>query len=227
MRRLLAYCRSWLRFRLRTLLAAVAVLCFLLAREVNYYRQQRNACEQLTAGGAGWLMQRHVPKWLFDLSGGQWRYVYGIDVRGSSRPVQHIAPLADTAGIAPGDRLGDIELYYLLTHPLSFGYRGSRVDDLIPVDDLMPVIAQCVDCEVLMFGGARVKDHHLESLRGLSSLGCLWLQDTLVTDEGLQHLAGLKQLRHLIVQGTQVTREGAAKLEAALPGLCVDILQEP
>ncbi len=60
-------------------------------------------------------------------------------------------------------------------------------------------------------------DAGLERLRGLSQLQELYLSNTQVSDAGLPNLKGLTNLRILVLGGTKVTDTGVKKLQQALP----------
>lgn len=68
-----------------------------------------------------------------------------------------------------------------------------------------------------------VTDAGLDQLKNLAQLEYLNLYGTKVTDAGVMKLTGLKNLKKIFLWQTQVTEAGAKKLEAALPGLAVNI----
>ena len=68
-----------------------------------------------------------------------------------------------------------------------------------------------------------ITDAGLDQLKNLAQLEYLNLYGTKVTDAGVMKLAGLKNLKKIFLWQTQVTEAGAKKLEAALPGLVVNI----
>jgi hypothetical protein len=84
-------------------------------------------------------------------------------------------------------------------------------------------------------GGAQgLSDACLVPIKGLtnlqslaSSLEMLDLDATDVTDAGLHHLYPLKGLKTLSLAGTSVTPEGIKALQAAIPGLEVDLGMDP
>ena len=60
-------------------------------------------------------------------------------------------------------------------------------------------------------------------LAGLKNVEYINLYGTKVTDAGIAKLAANKALKKLFVWQTAVTKDGAKKLEAAVPGLVVNV----
>ncbi len=99
----------------------------------------------------------------------------------------------------------------------------------------------------LNLGRSAITDAGMVHIKTLKNLSKLHLEKTAVTDDGLAHLSELERLTYLNLYGTQVsdnglehlkslpnlsalylwqsnaTREGAAKLEAAIPGIEVNL----
>lgn len=69
----------------------------------------------------------------------------------------------------------------------------------------------------------KVTDAGLAKLKPLVNLEYLNLYGTAVTDAGLAHLRGMTKLKHLYVWQTKVTAEGAKQLQAAVPGVDVNL----
>jgi hypothetical protein len=79
--------------------------------------------------------------------------------------------------------------------------------------------------ETLDITYSRVTDAGMKELAGLAKLNWLDLRDTAVTDVGIVELAALKQLRWVNVDASgRVTEKGIRKLEKAVPGLHVQMI---
>lgn len=119
------------------------------------------------------------------------------------------------------DKFGDKELAMLAPaapHIVWLDLGRSKVTDAG-----LPTIAKMTALQRLHLERTTVTDAGLAHLAGLKDLEYLNLYDTKVTDAGIAKLAGNKALKKLFVWGTPVTKEGAKKLEAAVPGLVVNV----
>src|SRR5690349_16511351 len=101
--------RRCFQLSLRTLFVAIAVICALLAREINYYRQQEIAIRGLAEAGATVVVRRSVPMWLFELSGRRWRYVYAIHQSSCSET----PAISDLTEFEPAEQFGDIHHFFM------------------------------------------------------------------------------------------------------------------
>jgi hypothetical protein len=90
-------------------------------------------------------------------------------------------------------------------------------------DTGLATIAKMTNLERLHLENTAVTDAGLAQLKGLAKLEYLNLYGTKVTDAGIAGLAANKALKKLFVWQTGVTKEGAKKLEAAVPGLVVNV----
>jgi hypothetical protein len=103
--------------------------------------------------------------------------------------------------------------------------------------------------ELIVFPGIDISEVGVAHLAGLKNLRILTLTNTMLTDEGLRHLAGLTNLEELWVEGPSfsdaglahfrgmtrlktltmianrntITSEGRKRLQAAIPGLTLQI----
>jgi hypothetical protein len=72
-----------------------------------------------------------------------------------------------------------------------------------------------------MLNNTRITDNGLKTVKVLTKIRGLGLDETEVTDRGLEHLKALPKLRTVSVKGTKVTDQGVKKLQLALPGVKV------
>lgn len=114
----------------------------------------------------------------------------------------------------------DEELAWLQEIPnlVELNLAGTNVGD-----SQMTLLAKLPHLRVLKLQKTAVTDAGLKSLTTLRHLEVLNLYGTQVTDQGLMELAQLKTLRRLYVWDTKVTEAGAKKLQAAVPGLHVEL----
>lgn len=87
----------------------------------------------------------------------------------------------------------------------------------------LATVAKMTNLERLHLENTGITDAGLDQLKGLSKLEYLNLYGTKVTDAGIAKLAANKALKKLFVWQTGATKEGAKKLEAAIPGLVVNV----
>jgi hypothetical protein len=119
------------------------------------------------------------------------------------------------------DKFGDKELAELAPtapHIAWLDLGRSKVTDAG-----LPTIAKMAALQRLHLEKTAVTDAGLAHLAGLQHLEYLNLYETKVTDAGIAKLATNKSLKKLFVWGTPVTKEAAKKLEAAVPGLEVNV----
>jgi uncharacterized membrane protein len=81
----------------------------------------------------------------------------------------------------------------------------------------------CTGMEKLHLEGTGIGDAAVEVIAGLPRLSYLNLDGTKVTDAGIAKLAACKTLKDLYVADTKVTLEGAIRLQAAVPGVNVEL----
>ena len=123
--------------------------------------------------------------------------------------------------INAADKFGDKELGELAPvapHIVWVDLGRSKVTDAG-----LATIAKMANLERLHLENTAVTDAGIAQLAGLAHLEYLNLYGTKVTDAGIAKLSGIKSLRKIFLWQTGVTKEGAKKLEAAIPGLVVNI----
>lgn len=174
--------RSWLQYRLRTLLLFTA-LCGVAARwvlvPVEAARRQESAARAIADLKGQCYHCRGkplVPKWANGIFGLE----YGISVSHASFP----------------KTTGDAELALLddLPNLLDLMQCGSRVTDAG-----LRHVAQLTEIRVVNLSDSQVTDAGLEQLRGLSNLRNLDVSDTHVTDEGAASLQLALPNCHIVV----------------------------
>lgn len=196
--------RSWIRFRLGSLLLVIAAIAFVAAIHVNRAHRQREVVDWVRGlggtvrydyqqpGAAG----RWEPKWLRDLLGREyWDRVVGIDLYTTAvcnSDLEHLG------------KLSDLQFLDLSSTDIS----DSGVQHLAGLRNL----------EELSLRDTYVCGEALDSLQALRRLRRLDLGVTEVTDERLQYLSQLSKLAYVAVDGSDVTSEGVRKLNLTLPG---------
>lgn len=188
--------RRRLQFRLRTMLAAVAVLCLLLgllSKPIVEARRDRRTADALRTAGAEVAAEtvRFPGATVIRLALGDWVCQRTCRVR------------------LPPQCAGAEELRLLagLEHVHMLDLREAAVTDA----GLEP-LARLDELELLNLGRSNVTDAGLRHLRGLESLTYLYLSETKIGDAGLAHLAGLDALAQLDLRHTEVTDAGLEHL---------------
>ncbi|MGC8643967.1 MAG: leucine-rich repeat domain-containing protein, partial [Isosphaeraceae bacterium] len=126
-------------------------------------------------------------------------------------------------GLAPLSRLNRLrELNLSRMNHIRYGVGPTGLSDacLVPIQGLTSL-------ERLTLSGNRITDAGLAKLAGLSNLETLDLDATDVTDAGLVHLHALANLKTVDLAGTKVTLQGVKALQAALPGLDINVEMDP
>ena len=90
-------------------------------------------------------------------------------------------------------------------------------------DDGLSTLSKMAKLERLHLENTAVTDAGIAQIAGLKNLEYLNLYGTKITDAGISKLVGNKALRKLFVWQTAVTQDAAKKLEAAVPGLVVNV----
>lgn len=119
------------------------------------------------------------------------------------------------------DKFGDKELADLA--PVAAHIVWADLARTKVTDAGLASLVKMSNLERLHLENTAITDGGLAQLTGLAKLEYLNLYGTKVTDAGLAKLATNKALKKLYVWQTGVTPEGAKKLEAAVPGLTVNV----
>ncbi|GIW97542.1 MAG: hypothetical protein KatS3mg111_0875 [Pirellulaceae bacterium] len=90
-------------------------------------------------------------------------------------------------------------------------------------DEGVKALAGLTQLEWLNLDNTQITDHALVYLQGMQHLHFLHLGSTAVSDAGMPQLYGLKELQDLKVTRTAVTEQGVAGVEAAIPGIRVQL----
>jgi hypothetical protein len=235
--------RCFLRFRLRTLLAAVVVLSLplgWLAHGLHRAAGQREAVASLGEVGA-----RAYYDYELDESGALLalrKQTSGpARISALSSFPRFLTPTSPPRGVPPGDWrrpfLGDdffdriervdldgcnfhgSELARLKAFPRLrvLILNGSNVTD----EDL-EALAKLPRLETLNLAATEITDNGLRRLVGSPHLTSLSLRDTYVTDAGLKYLESMPALEEVFLDGAYVTNEGAAQLRGKLPQCAID-----
>lgn len=208
------------QFRLRSLLALVAVLavvCSLAAPSLQEERRERVAIAAIQRlGGTAW----RVPgptwlRWLGDFCPESTHSVNLEKTAARDAAMGHVAAFRHLRNLSlSGTRITDAGLKQLEglkeLETLSLANTGVT-------DRGLECLAGMGHLSVLDLNGTQITDAGLEHLKGATQLECLWLNDTLVTDAGLRHLEGLRRLEDLTYRETGVTEDGANALRRVLP----------
>jgi hypothetical protein len=108
-------------------------------------------------------------------------------------------------------------------HPDQYRKKGPSTDDMILIQELggefeygkgagHPVVG-------IKLRGPKVRDFHLDLVKGFPELRSLDLERSSVTDVGLQQIAEMHQLKEVVVAQTLVSAFGVAKLQQERPDL--------
>ncbi len=123
--------------------------------------------------------------------------------------------------INAADEIGDKELAELA--PVASHIVWAELGRSKVTDAGLATIAMMPNLERLHLENTAVTDAGLVHLAGLARLEYLNLYGTKVTDAGIARLAGMKSLKKLFLWQTAATKDGAKSLEAAIPGLVVNV----
>lgn len=186
------------RFRLRTLLVAVAIIgvgCVWLRERYVRGRREHAAVESLLRAGAGvgypYMYQSPGepvgPKWLRSILGDEFfNHAVAVFARGLNNP----------------DALKNLEDLRYLTDVHIAGVRGASMPDFSSLTDLRLVQISQVPLTD--------RDVHLDRLRHVETL---FLKDTRCTGSCLLDLPAPERLMNLSIEGPQTSDEGLAALD--------------
>ncbi len=119
------------------------------------------------------------------------------------------------------DKIGDKELAELA--PVAQQLLWVELARTKITDAGLATVSKMSNLERLHLENTAVTDAGIAQLAGLAKLEYLNLYGTKVTDAGLAKLATAKSLKKVFVWQTAVTKDAAKKLEAAIPGLVVNV----
>jgi Leucine-rich repeat (LRR) protein len=243
--------RRWFRFRLRTLLVAVAILAVPIAWVAKERRQSKyelQIAEQLRERGfTGITLGGPYDSWELrgqDKPQGIWRNLarlaLGDRVVSVGKPPPDFNDFMPLAGLT---RLQLLDLTFVQISDLTSLAGLTNLQhlwlNLTQVSDLSP-LAGLTNLQGLYLGRTQVND--LTPLAGLRNLKSLYARGTQVHDltplaglinlqwlyldksqvSDLTPLAGLKKLTNVTVCGTRVTKEQIEALQTALPNCTID-----
>jgi hypothetical protein len=171
----------------------------------------RGGVTSVSFGNRGWQNQPHdaeltALEWLFNLD----------SLILAECPVSEagLAPLHDLV------QLRELNLSRLRWCQFDAGPEGMSDACLVPLQGLTSL-------EVLSLSGNHISDQGLVTVGQLTGLESLDLDLTDVSDAGLVHLLSLRNLKTLKLGGSQVTPMGVKKLQAALPGVEINLEVDP
>ncbi len=191
-----------MRYRLRTLLIGVTLLCVGLGIVVERARRQRSAVEALSEVYAE--IQYDCDTEPRQTSQERYRSL-------SVNCLHSVVWLGLDSPAVTDDTLAYLEDFPHLEMLLIIEGCNISSDSLIHLRSV-PYLKH------LVIGSGTVDDRglaHVATLRNLEELH-IYYQDS-ISDSGIQHLHALKKLRHLTLSDTAVTKEGVASLQIALP----------
>jgi hypothetical protein len=184
--------RSWVRFRLRTLLVVVTLACLGLGWFVNLGYYQRRILASLA---------ELKPVVAYD---------YQYDERGIYRPnAVSTAPQWLRRSLGE-DGVADVVGVWL---GREHSANARFVDDAV-----LGRIAQFKKLRALGLNFTNVTDEGLKKIAGLTELEYLYLSGTAITNEGVAHLAGMKRLKEVHLSFTRID-DGALEVIRGLPEL--------
>jgi len=174
----------WFQYRLRTLLAAIAVLCLplaWLAWRIPEKRRERAAVSEIQAWG-GWVS-----------------YDYEIDEDG-----------AEVAGSEP---TGPAWLRRLCGDDFFATPTAVDLDRTSINDSHLVLLEVLIALEALDLSDTQITDAGLHHIKSLASLKSLSLAGTPITGSGLAHLKGMTEIREAFLGGSQMSDFGLANLK--------------
>ena len=236
--------RRWLQFRLRTLLAAMAVLGVIarwISQPILKVRREAAAVEAVKRA-SGWVEfgpKSKLPHWLgrfFDPEFGQplikLRFagvvsdddLAVLDELPDIQELYATGPKLTDAGLAHLEGLANLQTLLLpsaritdrgLEHLERLSYLRELDLDYTPLTDAgLKRLATLTNLRDLSLARTKITDEGLKSLGEIQGLEVLDVSETRITDDGLKSLAGLKALKSLNLTGTKITKAGRAQLKS-------------
>jgi Leucine Rich repeat len=181
--------RRWLRFSLRSLLAATTVFCIWLGFKVNVAREQRQ-----------------IVKMVQELGGTVW-YDYEFDSAGN-----HLNPPPEAGWLA--NLLGVDFLHNVLAiRILNEDYQRPK-----NYSDLMSRLRHLPNLDHLVLTGGTVRDDDFQYLASLQWLEYVGLIQNEITGEGIRYLKDSGQLKRLLISSNPIGDVGLNAI-AGVPNL--------
>jgi len=178
--------RSWLQFRLRTLLILMALLAVWLGVHSERARRQERACHAVRQiDGLVW-----------------YNYQYGYDETSDALGLIYEQPELPVPGL-----LQDLLGVDYFTGVFAVALGGC---DVTP--EVLQHLADGTDLRQLDLVAVPLTDREMQQIGRMRSLGWLNLAETGITDRELAHLQPLTALRALALERNPVTDEGLAHL---------------
>jgi hypothetical protein len=196
----------WLRFRLRTALAAMIVFALpfsWLERRIHTHRLQQPVIHRFEAIGCFTTYDSILPEWM--------RAWLSDDL---GRPLDDIRLLHVYGETACDD---DVRELHLLTTLRSLDLSGTKVTDAG-----LPPIARLTQLRWLKLGHTGVTDLGLVKLKHLDRLEYLGLDDTEILGPGLADLRTLPHLRWISLENCPLSDDGLMELAGCAALTSVD-----
>jgi hypothetical protein len=193
--------RRWLRFSLRSLLIAVAVLAVPLGLEVNRARNQRAVLAELEQiEGSGFNYSSRLPEYLAFLS--QWRHPDWLK--------DFLYDVSEVGGVSSDDTM---LIVAKLPNVNELSFEGIKFTDLG-----MERLGAMSSLRRLRLDNVQITDAGLQRLTALKNLVDLEIAAPRITDDGIRHLSGLTKLKGLRLKSKGITEGILFHLEV-LPNL--------
>jgi len=184
------------RIRLRTLLVAVTVLCFLCAYVAQQFRTERVAANSLLKAGALVDWELYSPAWLRKLCGfdpfARVKEVSFIDEPVVDRDLRHLQFLPKLR-----------EIYIAQNSTFS----GTGLRHLAGLNNLTTIYIYDVP----------LTDAGLRTLPSLPKLERLYVLATAITDDGIKHLRQFSHVKEMQLGSARLSEEAVSRLGAQLP----------
>jgi internalin A len=217
--------RRWLRFSLRAVLVAIAIIAVLIWIPIQRAKTQKRAVEKIRdLGGVVKYDSVKSPGsqpppllWLHQLLGDDFFYnVWDVTFENSEINDEDLNCLRDFSRLENLALRGCKNLTDAALAPCK-GLATLRYVDFSGTNLGDQAIAQLRGC--LQIGGLNAEDTKLTDaglvdVSAFPNLRVLWLTRTQITDAGLQHLSKLQHLLGVCIDGTRVTEHGLSALPA-------------
>jgi hypothetical protein len=223
------------RFTLRRMMAAVAVVAVMLASWLGALELRRlsTAYLQKSVGHSGQerIERRNLEWQVKALSstarGGNLNSIVLAEavtehhrswaaryLRASRRPWESVPPEPPPPTWETHKR---VLAPVVVARAIAIEVKGLSLPDAGVTDDLLDRIGRCHQLRSIDLSGNPITDAGLVHLKRLTNLERLVLAETRITDAGLIHLAALSGLQKLDLYRTRITRSGLRDLGNSLP----------